>query len=81
VHTSQWFRAPTEWRILWSYDCSAYGSRGNFILDVYAGPNNVVDTAANALGTRGNGTNYEHQGGRFYLKINSECAWHVKAVR
>jgi hypothetical protein len=79
IHTTQWFRAPTEWKISWSYDCSAYGSRGNFIVDLWSGPTSLVDGVANALGSRGNGMTYEHQGGRFYLKVNSECSWHIQA--
>jgi hypothetical protein len=79
VHTTQWFHAPAEWKISWSYDCSAYGSRGNFIVDLWSGPTSLVDGVANTLGSRGNGMTYEHQGGRFYLKVNSECNWHIQA--
>jgi hypothetical protein len=62
MQTTQWFRAPTEWKISWSYDCSAYGSKGNFIVELWSGPASLVDGVANTLGARGSGMTYEHQG-------------------
>jgi hypothetical protein len=79
IHTTQWFHAPSEWKIAWSYDCTAFGYRGNFSVDLWSGPTSLVDGVSNVLGMRGSGMTYEHQGGRFYLKINSECNWHIRA--
>lgn len=40
----------------------------------------TTDVAANQLSNSGHDINYEHSGGSVYLEINSECAWHVRAI-
>lgn len=77
IKTTQRFKAPDEWAIGWSYDCSNFGTNGNFAINV---DGDVSDLAANVLGPRGHDVTYEHSGGDVYLQINSECDWHVKAV-
>jgi hypothetical protein len=34
IRTTQWFRAPTAWKIAGWYDCTAYGTKGNFMQPV-----------------------------------------------
>jgi hypothetical protein len=31
------------------------------------------------MGTSGSGTEYYHQGGSYYLEVDSECSWQVTA--
>lgn len=78
IKTTQRFQAPDEWAIAWSYDCSgSYGGNGNFQIYVKG---DAMDVAANALGVSGHDVSYEHSGGSVYLEMNSECAWHVRAI-
>ena len=76
--TTQAFVVPASWTMSWSYDCSAFGSRGNFIVFVDnsdGSPSNNAGT--NQLGPGGHGTEYFHSGGNLYLQVISECSWHV----
>lgn len=76
--TTQEFTTPTnEWAIAWAYDCSNFGTQGNFIVNIYTPDGGMVIGGVNELGENGNRVEYQHQGGTFYLEINSECAWHV----
>jgi hypothetical protein len=77
IKTTQRFVAPDEWALAWTYDCSNFGSSGNFVISVEG---DSTDVAANQLGQSGHDVSYEHSGGNVYLEINSECAWHVRAV-
>jgi hypothetical protein len=77
-HTTQLFTpSGGEWRIAYAFDCSNFGSFGNFIITVYAWDGEYVDLAANALAGSGRDVTHEHVSGTFYLKISSECDWHV----
>ncbi len=70
------FSAPTNWDLVWSYDCSSFGSSGNFEVDVQG---NLGPLGVNQMGTSGSGTEYYHQGGSYYLEVDSECSWQVTA--
>jgi hypothetical protein len=68
----------------YSYDCSSYGSQGNFIADVEAGNQSSMDsddqTVANALGEGGSAvtTIYPQDvGSDYHLAVDSECNWSV----
>jgi len=71
------FTAGGDWEIDWSYDSSSFGSDGNFAIVVYQGDGTLSGIAANQLGAKGSDVAYEHQGGTYYLEMNSECNWHV----
>lgn len=71
------FTAAGNWEIDWSYDCSNFGQSGNFAIIVYTGDGSLYDVAANQLGAKGSDVSNEHQGGTYYLQMNSECDWHV----
>lgn len=76
--TTQTFTTPgTEWTIAWAYNCAAFGSQGNFIINIYTDAGGFVLGGVNELGESGSRVEYHHGGGSFYLEINSECAWHV----
>jgi hypothetical protein len=71
------FTAASDWEISWFYDCSGFGSNGNFQIYVYNGDGTLSDLAANELGPKGSNITNEHQAGTYYLDMNSECDWHV----
>ena len=68
-----------DWTIAYRYDCTSFGSQGNFQVFVY-GDDGMPDVAVNELAAKGTDTTEEHQGGSFYLEINSECAWTVRVL-
>ncbi len=75
---TQPFSTTGNWTLIYIYDCSAFGSQGNF----QVGINNTdgstnTDTSPNELGTSGGNTDYYYDPGQHYLSINSECAWHI----
>jgi hypothetical protein len=79
--TTQKFTAGGDWDLNWSYDCTAFGSQGNFQVMIYNGDGSMsLDNAAvNQLGTKDSGVEHYHTGGTFYLTVNSECSWTVQA--
>lgn len=77
INTTPKFSAASDWQIVWSYDCASFGSSGNFIVTVYDADGSLSDVAVNELGAKGSDTTNEHQGGTYYLQVNSECKWHV----
>ena len=78
------FTTPTDWNVVWSYDCSAFGYQGNFIVSVeQAGTGTMAamgDIDINQLGMSGSGVQSYHYGGKLYLSVNSECSWSIKVV-
>lgn len=73
------FKAGGDWTLSYSYDCSNFGQQGNFQVMQYR--NGELDTiAVNEIGLKGSDATAEHQSGTYYLSVNSECAWHIKAV-
>lgn len=79
--TSDTFTAPADWWIDYSYDCSSFGSSGNFIVDVKGGNNGFSTSGVNQLKEQGSGETAVHDasGPGVYLQVNSECDWHVIA--
>jgi hypothetical protein len=68
----------------YSYDCSAFGSSGNFIADLISGSPSSLDyddqSIANELGSGGSQTSTIYpadQGGSYHLEVNSECSWSI----
>jgi hypothetical protein len=69
-----------QWTIAYTFDCAAYGSAGNFAVDL-TGVNGTNDSGAqgvNQLAPSGADTTTEHGAGTYYASINSECNWTVK---
>jgi hypothetical protein len=71
----------------YSYDCSSFGSSGNFIADLetpdQGSLNSDDQSIANALGSGGTATTTiypQNVGSQYYLSVNSECDWSVKIV-
>lgn len=71
-----------DYSVAYTYDCSNFGTSGNFIADVQQSGNDLFDDpVANTMGDKGRDTTYLHDGpGTFYLSVNSECSWTVKVT-
>jgi hypothetical protein len=72
------FSESGNWQMAWNYDCSAFGSQGNFVVMVNQ-PNSStgIDVAPNELGMSGSGTDSYTDTGTFSLSVNSECTWSI----
>ena len=78
IKSTNKFTAAGDWDLTWSYDCSAFGSNGNFAVALYGqNSNDVRGILVNELGAKGNDVTHQHDAGTFFLQMNSECAWHV----
>ena len=66
-----------QWLEVWQYDCSSYGSRGNFIASItgYGSAQYTTDSGVNQLGNGGHGINHYFDTGTFSIQIISECDW------
>lgn len=75
------FHVNDDWQLDWSYDCTKYGSAGNFIVEVENanGSDNVYDGGPNKLGRFDLGATREPRGGYLALQVISECDWTVSA--
>ncbi len=74
------FTVSGTWKLEWRYNCSAFGSQGNFAV-LTDGGNDPAGADVNELGNGGHGTTYAYgDSGRHYLAVDSECAWRVKVV-
>ena len=81
IKTSKKFTtAGDDWTIHYSYNCSGFGYAGNFQIYINDSGGSPVDVAANELAMKGSDSSEQHQGGTFYLEMNSECSWHVKVI-
>lgn len=75
--TTQKFNVKSDWDLHWTYDCTAFGNSGNFIVSATG----ASVTGVNQLGPKGEGTEHFHSGGDgVYLEVISECAWHLDAT-
>lgn len=80
ISSTRRFAVADHWHLVWSFDCSSFGSKGNFQIYI-SHPNgnpSLYDNGPNKLARYGSGREYEPRGGRYYLEVNSECSWHVK---
>jgi hypothetical protein len=76
--TTRQFRPPTgSWRIDYSFDCTAFGYAGNFMISVYDGHNRLIEFPVNALKRAGSGSSYVYHSGTFHLSVISECDWTI----
>ena len=76
------FTVGDEWDLGWSYNCSGFSDgTGNFIVSIERKGGGVsTQVGVNQLGANGDSTEHYHDGGTFFLEINSECTWAVKVV-
>jgi hypothetical protein len=68
------------WKLDYSFDCSSFGTSGNFIVNEDGG-SDFSGASVNRLGTGKSGSTYAYgDAGTHYLQINSECSWSVKVI-
>lgn len=85
--TTSSFKVPSNWDMIWSYDCSAFGTTGNFFVTIYDdyGQDSTLDfdnQGVNQLGAGGKGVDHYHSGGnKKFLKVISECSWAVLVTK
>jgi hypothetical protein len=78
--TTESFTAAGNWDLSWSYNCSAFGAQGNFVVWTKDTSGHMVVDPVNSLGDSGQDVEHYHQGGTIYLEIESECSWLVKVT-
>ena len=79
--TEKFTTSGDDWDMSWSYNCSGFGGRGNFIVEVASGDGGFSSNqSVNQLGASGSDVEHYHSGGTFYLKVSSECSWSIKVV-
>jgi hypothetical protein len=72
------FTQSGPWTMAWTYDCSAFGSQGNFSVDInQPAGDETEDLGTNELGDGGSGTDYYYDTGTFSLSVISECDWSI----
>lgn len=72
------FTVTDTWKLVYSFNCSSFGSSGNF-QDGDGG--NDFNLSVNDLAmSKSSSTWAYNDGGTHYLQINSECSWKVKVV-
>lgn len=80
-HQTQFFTVPSEWQLRWSFNCRRFGGSGNFIVDIASRSGPTTMPGVNELTTTDSGIEYMHQGGKFYLSVNSECTWNIAVTK
>lgn len=78
VKQTQPFTATGNWTITYTFNCSNFGYKGNFQIDVFNtdGSDNG-DDGANDVAMSGGATHTFSDTGEHYLSIHSQCNWHV----
>ena len=74
------FTAASDWDLNWSYDCNNFGQDGNFQVYIYNGDGTLsfANSLINQLGKSGADVEHYHNGGTFYLTVNSMCKWKIQ---
>jgi hypothetical protein len=74
----QQFSVGGTWTMSWTYDCTAFGSQGNFIVDInQPAGDDAEDIGPSELGTGSSGTDTYNDTGTFSLDVLSECSWSI----
>ncbi|MEU3466006.1 hypothetical protein ABZ721_39470 [Streptomyces sp. NPDC006733] len=71
------FKVEDDWDLQYSYDCSAFGVQGNFIVKQGG---DLGDIYLNELGAKGSDVTHLHDGGSMHLEVTSECKWTIKVI-
>jgi opacity protein-like surface antigen len=70
-----------QWTIRYTYNCAKFSARsGNFQVFVTGVGGRVALVAVNELGASGSSSTVQHGAGTYYLGVNSECDWTIKAI-
>lgn len=75
---TQQFSVSSTWNMSWSYNCSNFGTTGNFAVDITQPPDDFnYDVGPNEEGMSGSGVDTYTDTGTFSLIVNSECDWSI----
>ena len=81
IKKSQIFTTSDEWPVAYTFDCSNFGSEGNFAVTEYDGQGGIQDILVNQLQKKGSDSVPVHaSSGAHYLEVNSECGWSLTVV-
>ena len=83
IKTTADFTVPSEWTLAYTYNCAAFGSTGNFLVEGYNSDGSLDFTgpSVNELGAKGSSSTAVHaDSGKKYLSIDSECSWTVTVL-
>lgn len=69
------FTTDADWDLTYSYNCSKFGSTGNFIVS-----DDTDMPLVNELNEKGSSVTHQHSSGSHYLSVNSECSWTIKVT-
>jgi len=72
------FHASSEWTIQYSMTCRS--DTANFSIVTYHGDGSYGDLLENLITKRISKTQYIHEGGDWYLKIDGDCPWRVRVT-
>jgi len=74
--TTESFTASGDWDLTYTYDCTGFGDRGNFIVAVRNADGSISENQGiNELGKSGSDTEHYHSPGIMFLQVNSTCDW------
>ena len=76
---TQVFATGDSWMLYYTYDCSDFGYKGNFMVTEYT-DGTMADMPVNELGKNGDSSTPVYDAGKHYLEIDSECNWTVKVT-
>jgi hypothetical protein len=72
------FSESGPWTILWSYDCTNFGSPGFFAVGVnQPSSSTTLDVGPNQSGMSGTGSDTFSDTGLFNFAVDSECVWSI----
>jgi len=77
---TQKFTAAGDWDLAYNYDCSNANGLDLFQMYLYDGDGNLAGVGANSQERKGNDVTHQHQGGTFYVEVNTACTWQIKAT-
>jgi hypothetical protein len=77
---TQEFTAAGNWDLAYNYDCSNAKGLELFQMYVYDGDGGLAGVGANSMEAKGNDVTHQHQGGTFYVEVNTACKWNIKAT-
>jgi hypothetical protein len=72
------FSESGPWTMIWSYDCTKFGSSGFFAVGVNQPSSSTsLDVGPDETGTSGRGSETFSDTGVFNFAVDSECAWSI----
>lgn len=74
------FTVTNTWKLAYSFDCSSFGSSGNFQVYEDGGSGGSGASVNDLAASKTSSTWAYNDGGTHYLEVNSECSWTVKVI-